>query len=265
MKTPQTGRVAIPEIRSVLFLAASEGFCHHASRHEGLGDFMKVLAVENNPKLLKLLTHLLEKEGFETITAEGGAEALDKYKQHKPEIICLDVLMDDISGIEVCRQIRKTDSSSVILMITSKSRDVDVAEGMAAGANDYLVKPFDLTDITARMRGIAKEIIARTSPDKVGENFDFGSLRVFPNDLRADRDGIAIALNFRDIGILGLLHQNKGKVVSAAALRDLCWTAQASSPEKAVQWYIDQLRKKIEASPESPALIKSSGDGYTHE
>ncbi len=226
---------------------------------------MKVLAVENNPKLLKLLTHLLEKEGFETVTAEGGAEALEKYRQHKPEIICLDVLMDDMSGIEVCRQIRASDPAAVILMITSKSRDVDVAEGLAAGANDYIVKPFDLTDITARMHGVAQGIIARNTPDKLGESYAFGDLTVFPYALRAERAGTAIALNFRDVGILGLMQKNKGKPVGTESLGAFCWMAQASSPEKAVHWYIGHLRKKIETDPENATLIKAAVDGYIHE
>lgn len=226
---------------------------------------MKVLAVENNPKLLKLLTHLLEKEGFETITAEGGAEALEKYRQFQPDIICLDVLMEDISGIEVCREIRKTNGRTVILMVTSKSRDVDVAEGMAAGANDYIVKPFDLTDITARMRNVAKGLIARDKPGQSGENFPFGDLKVYPNDLRAERGQDSIDLNFRDVRILKLLSDSKGKPVAGNDLRPHCWTAQASTPEKAVQWYMDQLRKKVERDPQNPVYIKASGTGYIHE
>ena len=226
---------------------------------------MKVLAVENNPKLLKLLAHVLEKEGFETVTAECGADALKMYQQHKPEIVCLDVLMDDISGVEVCRDIRKTDKDTIILMITSKSRDVDVAEGMSAGANDYIVKPFDLTDITARMRGIARGIIAKTSPEKMAENFTFGDITVFPHALEAKRSDNVIGLNFRDVGILSLLHGNKGKAVSIAALNAFCWSAVATSPEKTAGWYIGQLRNKIEANPETAVLIKAADGGYIHE
>lgn len=225
---------------------------------------MKVLAVENNPKLLKLLTHLLEKEGFDTVSAEGGEEALKQYEAHKPDIICLDVLMEDISGIDVCKKIRETDKRVVVLMITSKSRDVDVEAGMQAGANDYIVKPFDLKDITARMRGVAKDIIAKDTPDKVGESFSFGDLTVFPAQLRAERGGEDLDLNFRDVGILQLLQGQKGQTVGPAALSAFCWAAQSSDPDKAVQWYMDQLRKKIEADPENPALIRAVEGGYVH-
>lgn len=226
---------------------------------------MKVLAVENNPKLLKLLTHLLEKEGFDTVSAEGGEEALAQYAAHTPDIICLDVLMDDISGVDVCKKIRETDKRVVILMITSKSRPVDVEAGLAAGANDYIVKPFDLKDITSRMREVAKEIIARETPEKVGESFDFGDLTVFPAQLRAERGGESLDLNFRDVAILGLLHGQQGKVVGYEALSAYCWSAQAAEPEKTVQWYMDQLRKKTEADPDNPVLIRHVEGAYIHE
>lgn len=226
---------------------------------------MKVLAVENNPKLLKLLTHLLEKEGFETVSAEGGEEALKQYEAHKPDIICLDVLMEDISGIDVCKKIRETDKRVVVLMITSKSRPVDVEAGMEAGANDYIVKPFDLKDITSRMRDVAKGIISNDTPEKVGESFIFGDLTVFPAQLRAERGGEDLDLNFRDVAILQLLHGQKGQTVGNDALSAYCWAAQASEPEKAVQWYMDQLRKKIEADPDNPVLVRPLEGGYIHE
>src|SRR5262245_54976879 len=122
---------------------------------------MKILAVEDNPKLLKLLSHLLEKEGFTIIPATGGKEALSLYAQHKPDIICLDVVMEDMSGISICKEIRRQDDKATILLISSKSRDVDVQEGLAAGANEYIVKPFDLSSMTTRMRNIARTRIER--------------------------------------------------------------------------------------------------------
>lgn len=226
---------------------------------------MKVLAVENNPKLLKLLTHLLEKEGFETVTAEGGVEALEQFRKHSPDIICLDVLMEDMSGIEVCREIRKSDADAVILMVTSKSRDVDVAEGMAAGANDYIIKPFDLSDITARMRAIAKELISKKPADPANASFQMGDISVYPDQLRAERAGEGIDLNFRDIAMLRLLGQNKGRTLSAAELEPYCWAAQSLTPDKAVHWYMEQLRKKVEINPASPLVIKGNDGGYIHE
>lgn len=223
---------------------------------------MKVLVVEDNPKLQKLLSHLLEKEGFQLINAAGGAEALKAYAEHKPDIICLDVVMEDMSGISVCKQIREADSAVTILLITSKSRQVDIEEGLAAGANDYVIKPFDLADMTGRMRDIAKTRIARDDKSLFARNFDFGDLKVFPGQLRAERAGATIDLNFRDVKLLNLLSENKGKPVSTSQLLQFCWSATpGAAEEQTVQWYMGQLRKKVEVNPETPDLIKSADNG----
>ncbi len=134
---------------------------------------MKVLAVENNPELLKLFSHLLEKEGFETIRALTGQDGLEKFRAHRPDIACLDILLEGVSGIEVCRQIRAENADIPILLITSKSHDADVKEGMEAGATEYIVKPYDLGSITALMHRVARGCLARTNPAAVGQVFRF--------------------------------------------------------------------------------------------
>jgi DNA-binding response OmpR family regulator len=227
---------------------------------------MKILVVEDNPKLLKLLSHLLEKEGFQIVAATGGNEALAQYAAHKPDIICLDVMMEDVSGIEICKNIRGQDTTATIILVSSKSRDVDIQEGLAAGADEYVVKPFDLTSMTERMRNIARRRIARDDPALAARSFDFGALKVFPGQLRAERSGASIDLNFRDAGILEMLYKNKGKPLANTDLKTWCWKAETTDVDKTVEWYIAQLRKKIEPDPEHPALIKTAANGgYWYE
>lgn len=224
---------------------------------------MKVLVVENNPELLKLLSHLLEKEGFSVSTASAGNEALTLQMQRKPSIICLDVMLDDMSGFDVCRAIRKSDSDVQILMITSKSRQVDINAGMQAGANDYIVKPFDLADITARLREVARRVIAQQTPSAIDEALHFGTLHVFPGRLCAERDGETIDLSLRDVTLLKAFYASKGKTLSQGALQDYCWSG-SSAPGAAVDWTIQQLRKKVEADPANPQLIRSDAGGYRY-
>jgi two-component system alkaline phosphatase synthesis response regulator PhoP len=227
---------------------------------------MKILVVEDNPKLLKLLSHLLEKEGFLVVSTVDGKEALSLYAEHKPDIICLDVVIEDVSGLAICKEIRRQDADATILLISSKSRDVDIAEGLAAGANEYVVKPFDLSAMTARMREIARKRIARDDIALSRRSFDFGALKVFPGQLRGERAGASIDLNFRDVGILQMLYDNKGKPVANDALKTWCWKAESTDADKTVEWYIAQLRKKIEPDPEKPSLIKTAaGGGYRHD
>ncbi|MBI1215428.1 MAG: response regulator [Alphaproteobacteria bacterium] len=220
---------------------------------------MKILIVENNAELQKLLLHLAEKEGFSVLPAMTGAEALAVYAKHKPEIVCLDILLDDMSGFEVFRKIRQQEKleggEAFVLIITSKSNTADMETGRALGAEDYIVKPFDVADITARLRQVARKCLARDEPEALGASFDFGDLKVFPGQLTAEREGAGIDLSLRDIAILRLFHTHKGEIVSHAKLMAHCWGPTATPGDKAVDWQIKQLRKKIEIDPEAPALI----------
>ncbi|MDF3024448.1 MAG: sphR [Alphaproteobacteria bacterium] len=223
---------------------------------------MKVLAVENNAELLKLLSHLLEKEGFEVHTATGGAEALQKFANVKPDIACLDVLLDDMSGYDICREIRRADADMPVLLITSKSRATDISEGMAAGATEYIVKPFDLMGITALMHKTAQTCLARRNSAALAEYFDFGELRVYPARLLAQRDGVEIALSLRDTELLKMFFAHKDQPLETEALAPYCWQSQGKVDAKAVEWQVGQLRKKIEADAANPALIRNAGTGY---
>ncbi len=223
---------------------------------------MKVLAVENNAELLKLLSHLLEKEGFEVHTATGGADALQKFADVKPDIACLDVLLDDMSGYEICRQIRNVDADMPVLLITSKSRAADISEGMAAGATEYIVKPFDLMGITALMHKTAQSCLARRNSAALSDYFDFGDLRVYPARLLAQRDGREIPLSLRDTELLKMFSSHAGKPLDVDTLAPYCWQSQGKVDAKAVEWQIGQLRKKIEHDAAAPALIRNADTGY---
>ncbi len=223
---------------------------------------MKVLVAEDNPKMQSMLTSLLDKEGFETVRANSGREALAKYREFQPDILCLDVMMDDLSGIEVCKEIRKSDPKLTIIMVTSKSEEKDFASGMEAGANGYIAKPYDLSDIAAKMRGSARRCIARDNPALYAEYFDIGDIRVYPGQLRAERGGDAIELNFRDIGILRHFSGNKGRTVKPAELMEYCWTGHPAGETQLVPWHISQLRRKIEKDSDAPQIIVSAADGY---
>lgn len=222
---------------------------------------MKVLVVDDNPKIRNMLDTLLEKEGFTVENAGGGREGLSQYAAFRPDIICLDVLMDDLSGIDVCREIRKTDKNVAILIVTSRTGEADMVKAMAAGANDYITKPFDFADITARVKYLAKQITAIREPAKAAESFSFNEVTVFPGQLRAERDGHSVDLSFREIGFLRLFLARRGHTVAPAELKPLCWAGHPSGEDKAVQWHIAQLRAKIEADSENPQLIVTQGDG----
>ena len=132
---------------------------------------------------------------------------------------------------------------------------------MQAGANDYIVKPFDLADITARLRDVARRVIEARSPDAVGEAIHLGELTVFPGRLSAERNGETIDLSLREVEFLKLFYNNRGTVLSPRKLLEYCWSSSAADGAT-VDWHIKQLRKKVEADPANPALIRNEQDGY---
>ncbi len=229
---------------------------------------MKVLVAENNPQILQQLCDILDKEGYGTVPAVNGAAALEAYRQQSPDFICLDIMMPDLSGYDVCREIRKADAKTPVIFISSKSETADKVAGLEVGADDYIVKPFDVLEVVARIRAITRRCMAeKVSPaTKEGQVFWLGELKVMPRELRADQSGKIVELSLRDIKILRLFHDNKGKVVDRNALLDHCWGAHIMPESRTVDWHISQLRKKIEKDPANPQIIKTlHGVGYKFE
>ncbi len=229
---------------------------------------MKVLVVENNLQMLQQLCDILDKEGYTTLRAENGDEALKSYHSNAPDFICLDIMMSDLSGYDVCREIRKTDEKIPIVFISAKSETIDKVAGLEVGGDDYIVKPFDVQEVIARVRAVARRCLAsKAKPGSKDDGvFYLDNLKVMPRDLRADKNGKQIELSLRDIKILKLFHDNKGKVVDRDALLDHCWGVHIMPESRTVDWHISQLRKKIETDPANPQLIKTlHGVGYKFE
>src|SRR4051812_8955599 len=120
---------------------------------------MKVLVAENNTLMLKQLCDLLDNEGYQVLPAVDGSEALKLYNKEAPDFICLDIMMPDLSGYDVCREIRKKDTKTPIVFISSRSRASDKVIGLEVGADDYIVKPFDVSEVLARIRAITRRCL----------------------------------------------------------------------------------------------------------
>jgi len=229
---------------------------------------MKVLVADNNQHMLDHLSDLLEKEGLETIKADSGTKALELYEQDKPSFICLDIMMEDLSGYDVCRKIREKDNDTPIIFISSKSDTIDKVVGLEIGADDYIVKPFDIKEVNARIRAITRRCISQNNTgtdDKDANSFKIADIEVFPKELLARRDGQSIDLNLRDIKILSLLHKKKNQVVDRNLLLDMCWGRHIMPESRTVDWHISQLRKTIEINPQEPAIILTvHGVGYRY-
>lgn len=227
---------------------------------------MKVLVAENNEQTLNHLCDILEKDGFSTLKAQSGEQALALYNDDKPDFICLDIMMPGMTGYDVCKSIRKTDEDTPIIFISGKTETFDKILGLELGADDYIVKPFDIHEVITRIRTVARRAIKQSKPGTTSEEFQIGSVTIFPDKLKGQKGDDQIDFSLRDIKILRLLYDNRDQIVDRNVLLDYCWGAHIMPESRTVDWHISQLRKKIEEDPKNPQIIQTvHGVGYKYE
>ncbi len=234
---------------------------------------MKVLIAEDDRHTREGLTEILAAEGYETLPAADGEQALALFEEHGPEVACLDVMMPGASGYDVCREIRRSAPGVGILFISAKGEEIDKVLGLELGADDFIVKPFGVKEVVARIRAVTRRLIvqrkaARGDLGAAGGDgrFAMGDLEVVPEELRAYRGGEAVELSLRDVKILQLLHRQRGKAVSRDAFFDECWGFDYLPNSRCLDQHISQLRRRVEADPGQPAIIRTvHGVGYRFE
>lgn len=221
---------------------------------------MTILLAEDDPLTREALAACIEDEGFKTLAAEDGRQALELWAEHHPELLCLDIMMPEMDGFEVCRRVRAKDSSVPILFLSAKSEEVDVVVGLNLGADDFIRKPFTRAEVIARIRAALR----RAHPIATkGGGFHMGDLTVYPEALTAVRSGKEIELTRREIAMLELLHKNSGKPVSRDTFLDVCWGLEYFPDSRTLDQHVLMLRKKVEADPSQPAIIATvRGTGY---
>jgi DNA-binding response OmpR family regulator len=227
---------------------------------------MKVLIAEDDPHTRSGLGEILEAEGYETLTAENGAEAMRLFTSESPDFVCLDIMMPGASGYDVCRQIRQTDPDIPIIFISAKSEEIDKVVGLELGADDFIVKPFGVREVVARIRAVTRRRFAAAPASARLASFRIGDLDVFPSELRARRADNVMELSLRDVKILALLRGKQGSVVTRDAFFTECWGLDHIPNSRTLDQHIAQLRKRIEVDPKNPAIILTvHGAGYRHD
>jgi two-component system alkaline phosphatase synthesis response regulator PhoP len=178
---------------------------------------MKVLIVEDDMLTRDGLAELLAEEGYETTLAENGEVGLAKFEAERPDFVCLDVMMPKLSGYEVCRQIRQQDDQIPIIFISAKSEEIDKVIGLELGADDFIVKPFGVKEVLARIRAVTRRCLGREASEG-NAPFQMCDLDVRPAELRAARGMETIDLSLRDVQILQLLFRRQGQAVDRQTL-----------------------------------------------
>jgi two-component system alkaline phosphatase synthesis response regulator PhoP len=226
---------------------------------------MKVLVAEDDGLIRSGLSEILKKEGYIPVEAANGKEALELFSSESPDFICLDIMMPHMSGYDVLREIRKSNPSVPVIFISAKSEEVDKVVGLELGADDFIVKPFGVSEVVARIRAVTRRCLAAKSPSKA-ETFAIGDLEVTPSKLRAVRKDREIDLSLREVKLLELLHDNEGVVLTREQIFTHCWDEQFFPLSRTLDQHVAKLRKRIELDPKNPKIIKTvHGVGYRYD
>lgn len=230
---------------------------------------MKILIAEDDYNTRTGLKDLLEGEGYQVYCAKDGKDAEILFSESNPDLVCLDVMMPGKSGYDACRSIRQQDSNVPILFLSAKSEEIDKVLGLELGADDYVVKPFGIHEILARIKALLRRSSSAAGSEKQDEiiqPFIMDDLRIDPQQLRAYRGSEEINLSRREIIILHLLAKNPGKVISKTQMFDEAWSMEYLPSSRTLDQSISQLRKKIELSPGDPKIIQTVHNaGYRWE
>jgi two-component system response regulator RegX3 len=226
----------------------------------------KILIIEDESSFSEAISFLLGKEGYESAVAENGRIALDLFKSNDFDLVLLDLMIPEVSGIDVCRTIRTT-SAVPIIMLTAKDSEVDKVVGLELGADDYVTKPYSSRELVARI----KAVLRRGVPDDgaSASNSGIHSIAGIRMDIERHQvtvNGNLIPLPLKEFELLEFLLRNEGRVLTRGQLIDRVWGGDYYGDTKTLDVHIKRLRSKIEVDPANPVLIQTiRGLGYKFE
>jgi len=226
---------------------------------------VKVLLAEDDMFIREGLAEILRLEGYRVVLASDGESALGLFESESPDFVCLDIMMPKASGYDVCRRMRAARPTVPIIFISAKSEEIDKVVGLELGADDFIVKPFGVKEVVARIRAVTRRCGAAAGTQQP-ESFRMDDLEVFPSELRARRGEKTIDLSLRDVKILELFHRHRDEVLDRNMIFNECWGEDYLPNSRTLDQHISQLRKRIEVLPKEPKLIRTvHGAGYRFE
>ena len=217
----------------------------------------KILVVEDEYSINDAITFSLRKEGYDVRSVFNGRDALERFNEFKPDLVLLDLMLPDIDGFDICREISK---KAYIIMLTARGEIIDKILGLELGADDYIVKPFEIKEVLVRIKvifrrgekGIDKEII-----DEKAE-----IVKVYPKDRRVIKEGREIVLRRKEFDLLNFLNENRGIVFSREDLLEKIWGYDYEGDNRTVDVHIRRLREKLNEDKDNSIIETVFGIGY---
>jgi two-component system, OmpR family, response regulator len=222
----------------------------------------RILLVDDEQSVQTLLTYPLRKEGYEVIAASTGREALDSFRDGQFDLVVLDVMLPELDGFDVCRQLRAK-SSVPIIMLTAKAEELDKVLGLELGADDYITKPFSMREFRSRVKAVLRRAELARNGDVPEEPLVHGELAVDFAKRSVELRGEPIRLTYVEFEILSVLARSPGRVFSRSMLLERLWGDSSYRDPRTIDVHIRHLREKLELDPAAPELIFTvRGVGY---
>jgi two-component system response regulator RegX3 len=225
----------------------------------------RVLVVEDEVSYSDTLSYMLRKEGFEVSIAETGTQALAEFDRSGADIVLLDLMLPEMSGTDVCRQLRQR-SPVPIIMVTARDSEIDKVVGLEIGADDYVTKPYSPRELVARIRAVLRRNSKDTATESAPPTLSAGPVRMDVDRHVVTVAGTAVQLPLKEFELLELLLRNAGRVLTRGQLIDRVWGADYVGDTKTLDVHIKRLRSKIEPEPPTPRhIVTVRGLGYKFE
>lgn len=212
----------------------------------------KILIVDDEPDMVLGLRDNFELEGYEVVTARDGEEGLKKALREKPDLVLLDLMMPKMSGLDVCRELRRNNFQAPVLMLTARGQEIDKVLGLEVGADDYITKPFGLSELLARVRAALR----RANNQLSGlQSYSFADVEINFTKHHVAKAGQTVELSPRELELLKFFIVHRGETVTREQLLDAVWGMDAMTYTRTVDIHVARLRQKIENDPENPGFI----------
>ena len=230
------------------------------------GPISRLLVVEDDDTIRETVGEALRSEGYDVLTSSDGASALNLVLSESSspfQLIVLDLMMPGLGGLDFCRELRRVNNTTPILVVSARDTETDRVLGLELGADDYLVKPFGLRELVARCRALLRRSRQPDTSPPISSSQTYANLCLFTDECRVTRDGLDLSLSPKEFKILELFIQNPKRVWSRDQLLEKVWGIDFIGDTKTVDVHIRWLREKIEDEPSSPQLIRTvRGFGY---